>query len=45
MENFERGLDDLRKMIADGKYDEFEQAFADGKVLRDSWLRYKGYGK
>ncbi len=43
MENFETELAAYRKLIADGKYDEFEQAFADGKVLRDAWLEYKSY--
>lgn len=43
MEHFEEALADYRKMIADGRFDDFEQAFADGKALRDAWLRYKGY--
>lgn len=43
LKNFEDALAEYRKMIAEGRYDDFEQSFADGKVLRDSWLKYKGY--
>ncbi len=43
MQNFENELAAYRQLIADGRYDEFEQAFTDGKILRDSWLKYKGY--
>lgn len=43
MHNFENALADYRQLIAEGKYDAFEQQFADGKALRNSWLKYKGY--
>ena len=43
MEHFEQELAAYRQLIADGRYEEFEQQFADGKTLRDSWLKYKGY--
>jgi len=43
LENFSSGLDEFRKMIETGEYDRFERTFAEGKALRDSWLRYKGY--
>lgn len=41
--NFEKELAEYRKIIENGKYDQFEQAFANGKELRDAWLKYKGY--
>lgn len=43
MRNFENSLADYRKLIEEGRYDDFEQQFTDGKALRDSWLKYKGY--
>lgn len=43
MHNFEKSLSDYRKLIEDGDFDTFEKQFADGKVLRDLWLKYKGY--
>ncbi len=43
LENFETELQAYRQLIADGKYDAFEDAFDQGKKLRDSWLKYKGY--
>lgn len=41
--NFEGELARLRELIAAGKYDEFERCFAEGKSLRDAWLKYKNY--
>ncbi len=41
LENFENKLRELRTLIASGNYDGFEQEFARGKNLRDSWLEYK----
>jgi len=43
LKNFGDGLDEFRCMIAAGDYDRFEKTFADGKALRDLWLKYKGY--
>ena len=39
---FEEGLDEFRRLIASGDFDGFEERFARGKMLRDSWLKYKG---
>ena len=41
LENFERALQSYRAMISRGDFDAFEQEFAKGKCLRDSWLEYK----
>jgi len=39
--SFEKRLHRLRKIIENGEFDEFEQEFAQGKELRDSWVAYK----
>ena len=39
---FEEGLDEFRRLIASGDFDGFEERFSKGKILRDSWLKYKG---
>jgi prephenate dehydrogenase len=41
IESFENRLSHLRKMIAAGDFDGFEQEFAHGKELRDGWVAYK----
>lgn len=41
LENFEKALQTYRGMIQRGDFDAFEQEFAKGKNLRDSWLEYK----
>lgn len=41
LENFEKALQNYRSMIRKGDFDGFEQEFAKGKCLRDSWVEYK----
>lgn len=41
IEEFERCFGQIKELIKEGRFDEFEQLFAHGKELRDSWIAYK----
>ncbi len=41
LQDFECCCERLRGLIEDGDFDAFEQEFAHGKNLRDSWIEYK----
>lgn len=41
MRDFENKYDSFKRMIESGDFDRFEREFAQGKLLRDSWVEYK----
>ena len=41
MRDFDRRYEKFRRLIESGDFDGFEREFAEGKLLRDSWLEYK----
>ena len=41
MRDFEEKYDSFKRMIESGDFDRFEREFAQGKLLRDSWVEYK----
>lgn len=43
LKDFEREYEIFKELIRRGDFDGFEKRFAAGKILRDKWLRYKGY--
>lgn len=43
LETFSDSLKALEELIRKGDFDAFEQEFARGKELRDSWMKYKNY--
>ena len=38
---FEHHFSNIKQLIADGRFEEFQALFAVGKSLRDSWIEYK----
>ena len=42
LEEFEKSLEQFKELIRQGDFDGFEENFSKGKLLRDSWLEYKG---
>ena len=43
LKDFREHLDAFEAMVREGDYDAFEQKFANGKMLRDQWIRWKKY--
>ena len=41
MDEFEEHYFTLRRLIEEGRFDEFQAEFARGKALRDQWMAYK----
>lgn len=41
MRDFEKKYNNFKRMIESGDFDRFEREFAQGKLLRDSWMEYK----
>ena len=41
MDEFEERYFTLRRLIEEGRFDEFQEEFARGKELRDKWMAYK----
>ncbi len=41
LDDFERQFRQVRQLIEEKKFDEFEEMFAHGKELRDGWVEYK----
>ena len=41
MDEFQSHFSYIRQLIEEGRFDEFEELFAQGKSLRDSWIDYK----
>ncbi|MBE6385244.1 MAG: prephenate dehydrogenase [Lentisphaerae bacterium] len=41
MDEFEARYFTLRRLIEEGRFDEFQEEFARGKELRDKWMAYK----
>ena len=42
LEEFEKSLEQFKELIRQGDFDGFEKNFSKGKLLRDTWLEYKG---